>query len=61
MAVMAGRSTRSLERMREASRKFSINDHFRREGVIPAVLFGAIIIVAALVALLGPWFLQFFG
>jgi hypothetical protein len=41
-------------------RKFSINEHFRREAVIPAIVFGAILGVAALAAVFGPWISQHF-
>jgi hypothetical protein len=41
--------------MREPSRKFSINEHFRREGLFPAIAFGAMIAVAVLAAVVGPW------
>jgi hypothetical protein len=47
--------------MSEPSRKFSINSHFRREGVMQAVLIAAILIVAALMALVGPWLYQRLG
>jgi hypothetical protein len=43
------------------SRKFSINDHFRREAVFAAIVFGAIFVGAALVAIFGPWFFQHLG
>jgi hypothetical protein len=58
---VVGRSTRSLERMQEPTRKFSINIHFRREALIPAILFGAIVVAAAVMALVAPWILNHFG
>ena len=35
--------------------KFSINRHFRREGVIQAAVFVAIILVGVVMAVVGPW------
>jgi hypothetical protein len=55
-----GRSTRSLERMSDTPGKFSINRHFRREALILIAVFGGIIVLAGIGALLGPWLFEHF-
>ena len=35
--------------------KFSINQHFHREGVIQAAIFVAIILIGVVMAVVGPW------
>ena len=41
--------------MSDAHEKFSINRHFRREAVIQAAVFLAIILVGLVFAIVGPW------
>ena len=41
--------------MSEPEGKFSINRHFRREGVIQAAVFVAIILIGVVMAVVGPW------
>ena len=55
---MAGRSTESLERMKDKGERNSINRHFWREGVIQAAIPLAIAALALLMAFLGPWLYQ---
>ena len=55
---MPGRSTRSLDRMRKSVNESSINAHFRREAIWPAILFGVLLGVPAVMALVGPWILE---
>jgi len=43
------------------SRKFSINVHFRREAIVPAVIFAAIIVLAGAMAVIAPWLFQQLG
>ena len=60
MAVVAGRSTESLDRMPEQSERSSINRHFRREGMIQQVIFLVTLALAVLMAFVGPWLFELF-
>jgi ABC-type sugar transport system permease subunit len=46
--------------MSEPARKFSINRHFRREGLFQVLVFLVPIIVAVVLALVGPWLFEQF-
>jgi len=58
MAAVAGRSTRSLERMRKLVNESIINAHFRREGFLPALVIGVLLSVAGVMALAAPWLFE---
>jgi hypothetical protein len=61
MAVVAGRSTGSLERMKnQRAERTSINRHFWREGVIQAAIIPVMVILAAVMAFVGPWLFDYF-
>ena len=45
--------------MKEEPAKASINEHFRREALLPAFLVGVMLILAAIVAIVGPWLVAF--
>ena len=38
--------------------KFSINRHFRREAVVPSVIFAGLIVFALVAALVAPWLFE---
>jgi len=41
--------------MSELEGKFTINRHFRREGMIQAAVFVVIILIGVVMAVVGPW------
>ncbi len=53
--IPSARWPRTLEHMSEPEGKFSINRHFRREGVIQAAVFVAIILIGVVIAVVAPW------